>query len=180
MSLRDQLLKAGLVSADAVKKAEAGQRKQSHQAKKGNEQARAAEARKAEEQKAGQQEAERKRSRDREIERQRAAERKRQEDLARARQLIEANRVNDRNAEDRYNFQEGRFVRSVRVSEPQRRQIAMGKLGIAKMDSKGLDFAIIPREVALKLQDFVPDRVLVLLDETDQFDDDPWAGWDSE
>lgn len=176
MSLRDQLLKAGVVSADTVAKAENERRKQTHQAKKGQPEAKTAEQQRAAEQRARQQaEAEARRQRDRELNAQREAERRRKEDLARARQLIEANRVNDPKAEDRYNFTDGRFVRSVRVTDAQRRQIAMGKLGIARMDNKGFDFALVPREVALKLQGFCADRVALLYEETDTLEDDDWA-----
>ncbi|PWV65911.1 DUF2058 family protein [Plasticicumulans acidivorans] len=174
MSLRDQFLKAGLVTADAVKKAETEKRKQQHQSTKQS--AKGKQAGPSEEQRQRQAEQEAKRQRDRELNARKEAERKRQADLARAKQIIEANRQNDPQAEDRYNFQEGRFVRSVRVTDAQRRLIAMGKLGVARMDARGFDFVLIPREAALKVQEICPERLSLLFEECDSLEDDDW-GW---
>jgi uncharacterized protein len=165
MSLRDQLIKAGLVTEDQAKKAAADARKQSHNARKpgGDPQAavRAAQQRRLEE------EARRKRERDRELNLQREAERKRREALQRAQQLIAEHRQNVPDAEVRYSFVEkGRFVRSIWVTDPQQQALADGRLAIARAAGPHR-FALIPAEVARQVQEVAPERVLLLHDPSD-------------
>lgn len=176
MSLRDQLLKAGLVSADAVQKAEKDRKQQQHRQTKQTPPAQR-DAQKAEAERQRQAEAEARRQRDRELNAQREAGKQRQADLARARQIVDAHRLNDPKAEDRYNFPDGRFVRSVRVTAAQRRQIALGQIGIVRMDAKSFDFALVPRAEALKVQAIVPERLALLYEESDGLEEDDWGDW---
>lgn len=176
MSLRDQLLKAGLVSADAVQKAEKDRKQQKHQQQKQQSPSQR-DAQKLEAERQRQAEAEAKRQRDRELNAKREAEKQRQANLARVSQLVEAHRLNDARAEDRYNFPDGRFVRSVRVTAAQRRQIALGQIGIVRMDAKNFDFALVPRAEALKVQEIVPERLALLYEESDGLEEDDWGDW---
>jgi uncharacterized protein YaiL (DUF2058 family) len=176
MSLRDELLKAGLVSADRAKQLEADTRKQGHQRKKG--QAAAAEdaARQAEIRQRTEAEAARKRERDRRMNEEREAEKRRRERQARARQLLDAHRLNEPDAEIRYHFPEGRFLRAVRVTSAQRKALATGRMGIARGHRHEFDFVLTSRDIAQKLAEFAPERVLLLYPEcSDVEDDEDWG-----
>ena len=123
-------------------------------------------------------EAARKREQDRQLNQKRAAEKQRREEAARARQLIDGHRLNEPEAEQRYNFQDGRFVRSIRVTAAQRKALALGRLAIVQGDRSEFDFALIPREIALKLAEFVPERVLLLYSESSGDEtEDEWGDW---
>ena len=176
MSLRDELMKAGLVSAERAKQLEADTRKQGYQRKKG--QALAAEdaARQAEIRQRTEAEAARKRERDRRLNEEREAEKRRREQQARARQLLDAHRLNEPDAEIRYHFPDGRVLRSVRVTPAQRKALAMGRMAIARGDRHEFDFVLTPRDVAQKLAEFTPERVLLLYPESgDVEDEEDWG-----
>ena len=174
MSLRDQLLKAGLASADQAKKLNADVRKQEHQRKKNKAIADEEAARQAEARRQAEAEAALKRERDRQLNLEREAEKQRRELAARARQLIDSHRLNHPDAEIFYNFldSDGRWIRAIRVLPPQRKGLAMGRLAIVRGDRHEFDFALAPRETALKLAEFAPERVLLLHPESDGTEDD--------
>ena len=177
MSLRDQLLKAGLVSQEKANKVEADSRKQAHKTKKDKATSAAEAARQAQAKRSREAEAERKRERDRQLNQEREAQKKRKEQAARARQLIESNRLNEAEAEIRYNFVvDGRYIRSVRVTRQQQKHLAMGRIGIARNADNEYDFSLIPREAALKLAEFHPEDLLLLYPESDSADEeiDDW------
>jgi hypothetical protein len=166
MSLRDELMKAGLVSAERAKQLEADTRKQGYQRKKG--QALAAEdaARQAEIRQRAEAEAAHKRDRDRRLNEEREAEKRRREQHARARQLIDAHRLNEPDAEIRYHFPEGRYLRGVRVTSAQRQALATGRMAIVRGDRHQFDYVLASRAVAQKLAEFAPERVLLLYPES--------------
>jgi hypothetical protein len=175
MSLREQLFKAGLVTAEQIKQAETEAKKKTHQSKKDKALGAEEAARKAAEQRQRQEEAARKRERDRALNEEREAIKRRRENAARVRQLIATNRVNDAQAQIRYNFQAGRVVRSVRVTPPQQRLLAQGRLGIVRNPHDEFDFPIVPRDTADKLAAIDPALVLLLYEESTQPDDDDWG-----
>ena len=122
-SLRDQMLKAGLVSKGKVKqqKQNSGKkrRRQSPQQDSGNPALAQAEAvRKAKQQ------------RDRALNLEREQAKQRKELRARMRQLLRKERVNDKKAEDRYNFTIGERLKSLYVTSRQRQQLMAGELAI--------------------------------------------------
>ncbi len=175
MSLRDQLLKAGLVSSEQVKQAEKSKKAQTHQAKKTRKPVdpEAEQVRRAQEA-----EAAAKRERDRQLERERQGKRQQREAMLKARQLMDAHRVNDPKAEHKYNFSHnGKVIRSVRVTESQQRLLGMGKLGIIRNDRDPYDYPLVPREIAEKIQALGPGWVMTLHDENDGSDDDWPADW---
>jgi uncharacterized protein YaiL (DUF2058 family) len=179
MSLRDELLKAGLVSSDKAKKLDSDGRKQDYQRKKGQALIPEEEAQRAEARKRVEADSLGKREQDRQLNRAREAEKKCREQVARAHQLIEAHRVNESEAEIAYNVQNGNRIRTVRVTAQQRRALAMGRLAIVRGDRRELDFALVPREIAQKLVEFAPDRVLLLHPESSGIDpDDEWGDWE--
>lgn len=173
MSLRDQLLKAGLVSADKAKKADTEARKQSHQQKKNKGLAAEDAARKAEEQRQRDEEAAQKRERDRQLNREREAEKQRRAELARVRQLLAAHRQNEPKAEIQYNFlaPDKRFIRYVRVTPPQQKQLARGQLGIVSNDENEFDFVLVSRDTVLAIAAAHPERVLLLHEPSSGNDD---------
>ena len=162
MSLQEQLLKAGLVSAGDLKKQEQEARKRFHESKKDKAIATAKANRKAEEQRHLEQELARKRDHDRQLNREREAQKKLREERARARQLIASHRLNDSAADIPYNFMDGSYIRFVRVTPQQQIQLAKGRLGIVRSFDSDYDFPLVPRETALKLADSFSDRVLLL------------------
>lgn len=178
MSLRDELLKAGLVSADKIKQMESDARNRQHQSKKSKTLAAEDAARQAEARRRAEAEAARKRGQDRQLNQKREAEKQRREQAARARQLIDGHRLNDPEAEQRYNFQDGRFVRAIRVTPAQRKALAAGQMAILRGYRGEFDFPLVPREIALKLAEFVPERVLLLNPESSGDEaEDEWGDW---
>ncbi|MDG4552979.1 MAG: DUF2058 family protein [Candidatus Competibacter sp.] len=175
MSLRDELLKAGLIPSEQAKKRDSDTRRQEHQRKKNKALGVAEEARREEARQRVEAEAARKREQDRQLNRKREAERQLRELVARARQLIDAHRLNEPSAEAIYNFRDGRFIRAIRVTSAQRKVLARGRLAIVRGDRDEFDFPLVPRETADKLAQFMPERVLLLYPESD-FDEteDEW------
>ncbi len=167
MSLRDELLKAGLVASEQVKKRDSDTRRQEHQRKKNKALGAEEAARREEARQWAEAEATRKREQDRRLNQQREAEKQHRELAARARQLIDAHRLNEPSAEAIYNFQDGRFIRAVRVTPAQRKALATGRLAIVRGDRSEFDFPLLFREIAAKLAQFSPERVLLLYPESD-------------
>jgi len=169
MSLRDELLKAGLASADQAKKLDSAARKQGHQQKKDKALAIEAAARQAEVRRQLEAEAAGKREADRRLNLEREAEKQRREQAIRTRQLIDSHRLNEAEAEIHYNFldRDGHWIRAIRVTAPQRQGLATGRLAIVRGDRHEFDFALIARETALKLAEFTPERLRVLHPEGD-------------
>ena len=167
MSLREQLLKAGLVSGNKVKETESIVRKQKHQIKKNKSLATAEAVKKAAEQQRLAAEEQRKKERDRELNRESEAKKKRTAELARLRQLIDGQRLNDSEAELRYNFSpDGRRVCFVRVTPQQQKHLAMGKIGIVRNHEDEWDFVMVPRQTALTIADIDPASMLLLYPES--------------
>ena len=173
MSLRDELLKAGLVSADKAKKRESDARKQDHQRKKDKTQAAEEAARQAELRRQLEAEAERKREQDRQLNQARVAERQQRERQERARQVIDSHRLNQVDAEIFYNFldSDGRWIRAIRVTAAQQRGLATGRLAIVRGERSVFDFPLVARETAVRLAEFAPERILLQHPEGDAADD---------
>ncbi|MCB1809716.1 MAG: DUF2058 domain-containing protein [Candidatus Competibacteraceae bacterium] len=177
-SLREQLLKAGLVSEEQVKRSETGKRKQKYQGQKDRKLAQEEAAkRRAEKERLAQEEAA-KRERDQALNKQRDAKQKRREELARIRQLLSKHRKNDPNAELPYNFQSGKVIRKVRVTAQQQKQLGAGRLGIVRNPQDEFDFALLPREIALKIGEIEQRALVVLYDEGAPDEEDDWGDWE--
>jgi uncharacterized protein YaiL (DUF2058 family) len=173
MSLRDELVKAGLVSPEKARETETNTRKQAHKSRKDKAAGDAETARRAEAQRKRQQALARQRERDRQLNRQREEQKAERARLARARQLIDSNRLNDPGAELRYNFvARKRFIRYVRVTEQQQRLLGRGRIGIAVNDMDPYDYPLIPRETALELAKIYPQKLLLLHPESSSEDGD--------
>lgn len=137
--LRDQLLKAGLVSKKQAKKAKLEQHRNRKQKK---EDPTAAISDKAREEQAAQA------RRNRELNQQRAEEKRQLEQKAQVKQLIEDNRLEQDERGERYNFVEKNQIKRIYVSEEMAEQLSHGKLAIVKL---GDSYEVVPAKVARQI-----------------------------
>ncbi len=143
LSLQEQLLKSGLVSAAQAKSVKSDKRKQTQQQRKNKvevvdeakELAQKAQAEKIE--------------RDRELNQLRQQQEEQKQLAAQVKQIIELNRL-PRDAEGlAYNFTDNNKVKRLYVSETMRDQIAQGRLAIVKL---GTSYEVVAAEAARKIQ----------------------------
>jgi uncharacterized protein YaiL (DUF2058 family) len=146
-SLRDQLLKSGLVDdkkAKQVAKEKRDEFKQQKQAGKN-----APTAADIARERAAREQAERA-ERDREI------NRKKQENAARkalyieARQLISSNRIERKGGELPYRFRDGTKIEKIYVTDVLQQQLARGQTGIARI---GKEYVLVPAETMHRLKE---------------------------
>jgi uncharacterized protein len=163
MSLREQLLKAGLVNKKQAKKAENQSRQQEHNAKKNKSAALELESQREEELRLIEQQRLEKQQQDLELNRQRERIRIDRENVLRCRQLMNSNGLNERSAQERYYFLEaGRYVRKIQVTAWQREMLARGRLAIGRAYEHLDDFLILPYDVAQTVLQLNPEMVLTL------------------
>jgi uncharacterized protein YaiL (DUF2058 family) len=177
MSLRDQLLKAGLVSKKQAKQAESQSKQKEHQAKKNKAVAEQVEREIEAEQRVLEQQREDKKRSDYELNMMREQRRQAWEDQLRCSQLMRSNAVNESKAQHTYYFLEtNRFVRKVMVTTWQREMLARGKLAIGRLDEDVDEFLILPYHVAQVVLQLHPAMVITLhpevSDETEMRADD--------
>ncbi len=143
LSLQEQLLKSGLVSAAQAKSVKSDKNKQIQQQRKhkvevvdeAKELAQKSQAEKTE--------------RDRELNQLRQQQQEQKQLAAQIKQIIELNRL-PRDAEGlAYNFTDNNKVKRLHVSEAMRDQIAEGRLAIVKL---GQQYEVVLAEVARKIQ----------------------------
>ncbi|MBD9482116.1 DUF2058 domain-containing protein [Pseudomonas sp. PDM14] len=169
LSLRDQLLKAGLVNEKQAKQADKQKQKQQRLEKKGqvevdDEQKRIAQAAMAE-----------KVARDQELNRQQQEKAEQKARSAQIKQLIETSRLPKLTTEDYYNFVDDKKVKRLSVNNLMRDKLSRGSLAIVR---HGGGYEVIPREAALKIQERDPQRVVQLNVQTEAPDaDDPYAAY---
>lgn len=147
-SLKDQLLKAGLVNKQQVKKVEHEKRKSKGAGKVGtaadSDTALRAQAEKAE--------------RDRELNRKRQEEAERKANAAAIRQLIESNRIDKGAGDIPYNFTDGGKISRIYVTTEVHAQLVKGALCLAKL---GACHELVRPEVAEKIHARDPARVIM-------------------
>jgi uncharacterized protein len=153
-SLKDQLLKAGLIDPKQAKQADKEKRKQDKQARRTGqseqdeikEAAQAARVAKAEQ--------------DRELNRQRNQEAQQKALQAQIRQLIQNHRQSKEagSMSVEYNFTHNKLIKKMRVSTHVQRQIVLGHLTIVGL---GDTYELVPRVVAQKIAQRDPAAVLV-------------------
>ena len=169
LSLRDQLLKAGLVNEKQVKQAGKQQKKQQRlvhkgQAEKDDSQREAALKAQAEKQ-----------ARDQELNRQQQEKAEQKARTAQIKQLIETSRLPKLTTEDYYNFVDDKKVKRLSVNKLMRDKLSSGSLAIVR---HGGGYEVIPREAALKIQERDPRRIVQLNTQTEAPDaDDPYAAY---
>lgn len=163
MSLRDQFLKAGLVSKKQAKQAEAQAKNKEHQAKKNKVVAEELAAEKEEELRRIEAKRLEKHQSDLELNLKREQLRIERENFLRCRQLLKSNAANEMRASEVYYFLESdRFVRKVLVTSWQREMLARGKMAIGRMSEQVDEFVIIPYAVAQTILDLHPGFIITL------------------
>jgi len=170
LSLQEQLLKSGLVSAAKAKSVKAEKRKQTQQQRKNKvevvdeakELAQKAQAEKIE--------------RDRELNQQRQQQEEHKQLAAQIKQLIELNKLPQDPDGLTYNFTDNNKVKRLYVSEAMRDQIAEGRQAIVKI---GQQYEVVSAEVAQKIQSRDAASVIVLNEPNKTVDatDDPYAAY---
>lgn len=167
MSLRDQLLKAGLASKKQAQQVESQKRKQEHDAKKNKELENKLKQEQESELKKLEEEAQERRELDWQLNKNRDQLLAQRESLFRAKQLLRSQAANQREAHECYFFTEGNAIRKVMVTSWQREMLARGKLGIGKPEEDTDDFLIVPMECAKLVLEICPAKILVLHSEVD-------------
>lgn len=169
LSLRDQLLKAGLVNEKQAKRAVKQKQKQQRLEKKGQ-----VEKDDSQREAALKAQAE-KLARDQELNRQQQQKAEHKARAAQIKQLIETSRLPKLTTEDYYNFVDDKKVKRLSVNKLMRDKLASGSLAIVR---HGGGYEVIPREAALKIQERDPQRVVQLNTRTEEPDaDDPYAAY---
>lgn len=169
-SLADQLLKAGMVDKQKVRKVQAEKRKQERQRRHNKIEVKdeAAElAAKA---------AAKKQARDRELNRQRKAKAEQQAKMAQVKQLIEANRIDYQPGETAWNFSEGGKVRQLYLPEKLRAQVLSGAVAVV---SATQGYELVPLTIAERIAERLPDRIVYHADATEDAEiDEDYAGYE--
>jgi uncharacterized protein YaiL (DUF2058 family) len=169
LSLRDQLLKAGLVNEKQAKQAGKEKQKKQRLEHKGH-------IEKDESQKlAAQQAMAEKAARDQELNRQQQEKVEKKARAAQIKQLIEVSRLPKLTTEDYYNFVDDKKVKRLSVNTLVRNKLSSGSLAIVR---HGGGYEVIPREAALKIQERDAQRIVLLNTPTEAPDaDDPYAAY---
>lgn len=172
-SLKDQLLKAGLIDPKKAKQAEKEKRKQDNQAR------RTGQSEQDEVKAAAQAAREAKAERDRELNRQRNQEAEQKALQAQIRQLVQNHRQSKGTGpgDMEYNFTHSSRIKKMRVSAKIHRQIVLGHLAIVCV---GESYELVPRIVANKIAQRDPASVLVNnfnAQSTEVIEDDPYKDY---
>ena len=171
ISLRDQLLKAGLVNEKQAKQAGKEKQKQQRLAHKGQIELDDTQQRLAAEAKAE------KVKRDQELNRQQQEKVEQKARAAQIKQLIEVSRLPKLTTEDYYNFVDDKKVKRLSVNTLMRNKLANGALAIVQHQG---GYEVIPREAALKIQERDPRRIVqlnILTEVKTPEEDDPYAAY---
>lgn len=169
LSLRDQMLKAGLVNEKQAKQVGKEQQKKQRLEQKGH-------IEKDESQKlAAQQAMAEKAARDQALNREQQEKIEQKARIAQVKQLIEVSRLPKLTTEDYYNFVDDKKVKRLPVNALVRNKLSSGSLAIVR---HGGGYEVIPREAALKIQERDAQRVVLLNTPTEAPDaDDPYAAY---
>ena len=170
ISLRDQLLKAGLVNQKQAKQVGKEKQKQQRLVHKGQIEADDTQARLAAEAQAE------KVKRDQELNRQQKEKAEAKARAAQVKQLIEVSRLPKLTTEDYYNFVDDKKVKRLSVNTLMRNKLSSGSLAIVHHAG---GYEVIPREAALKIQERDPQRIVQLNVQTEEVstEDDPYAAY---
>jgi uncharacterized protein YaiL (DUF2058 family) len=177
MSLRDQLLKAGLVSEQQAKEAErqAGQQQRQRQKQQPKEKRAAVSAAEL----AARQAQAAKTARDQELARRHNAQSDAKARLAQIDQLIEQHRLPRSPSEERYNFTDGGKIRRIPADAALRARIIHGELAVVR---GGGTYELVPVEVAGRIRERDERAVIVWLAAAPQgaapAAEDPYKGFE--
>lgn len=168
MSLREQLLAAGLVSKKQADQADKQQKQKHHQHAKGKP------AQQEEAKRAAQQAQAAKAARDQELNRQRQEQAEQRARAAQVKQLIEENRLPKLETDEYFNFVDRGKVRRMSVDAQRREQIMAGTLMIVRLEGR---YEVVPKDIAEKVRERSA-RAVVTLNQSDSeskpAEDDPY------
>jgi uncharacterized protein YaiL (DUF2058 family) len=166
-SLKDQLLKAGLVSEKQLKQVAHDQRKGG----KGNTQQKGTAAQQNEAQRA----ADTKAARDRELNRKRQEEAERKALFAQIKQLVESNRLDKTEGDIPFNFTDGSKIKRLYVTKEIQEQLVAGTLSIVRQGGR---YHLLRPDVAEKIRERNPASVITIDNRAETPDaDDPYAAY---
>ncbi|MCD4863118.1 MULTISPECIES: DUF2058 domain-containing protein [Pseudomonas] len=169
MSLRDQLLKAGLVNEKQAKQAVKQKQKQTRMEHRGQ-----TEKDRSQELAVQQAQAE-KLAKDQELNRAQEEKKKRKAEQAQIKQLIETSRLPKLSTEDYYNFVDDKKVKRLSVNVMMRDKLSKGSLAIVRYEGR---YEVVPRATAERIQERDPKRVVLLNVQSGEPDpDDPYAAY---
>ena len=171
LSIRDQLLRVGLVNKKQANQVGKDKHKQQRLVYKGQIEADNSQVRLALEVQAD------KFERDQDLNRQYQEKSNANARNAQVKQLVEASRLPKLNTDEDYNFVDSNKVKSPPVNMLMRNKLSNGSLAIVRYGGR---YEVIPREAALKLQELAPERIvqLIALAKRQVFDgDDPYAAY---
>ncbi|KAF1071449.1 MAG: hypothetical protein GAK45_00498 [Pseudomonas citronellolis] len=169
MSLRDQLLKAGLVNQKQAKQASREKQKQErlehkNQVQKDDSQRQAALQAQAEKQ-----------QRDQELNRQQQEKANKKARTAQIKQLIEGTRLPRMETDDYYNFVDNKKVKRIAVNDMLRDKLSRGSLAIVSHEGR---YEIVPRDAALRIKERDERRIILLNEPSGEPDeDDPYKDY---
>jgi uncharacterized protein YaiL (DUF2058 family) len=156
LSLRDQLLKAGLVTEQQVQRAERDQRQQQFRAPRDKKRPPPGPT---PAQLAAQKAAAEKAAKDAEANRRKQEKLERRARYAEIKQLVAAHQVPRVETEDFYNFQDGAQIRRIEVTPELREKLVSGVLAIVRCEGR---FAFVPATVGEQIGARVPKALLHL------------------
>jgi uncharacterized protein len=164
LSLREQLLKAGLVTEQQAAKAERDQNRQQYVAPRGRKQQRGPTPQEV----AAQKVAAEKAARDAELNRRKQEKLERRAKFGAIKQLVEQHQVARVETEDFYNFQDGIRIRRIPVTPELRKQLISGHLAIVRNEGR---YAFVPAAIGLQVRERV-ERALIHLNTPDKVTDE--------
>ncbi|HEY1898302.1 MAG TPA: DUF2058 domain-containing protein [Steroidobacteraceae bacterium] len=160
LSLRDQLLQAGLVNEQQVKDAERHEQRKHYQGHK--QQPRANRNGPTPQEIAAKKQAEAKAARDQELNRRQQEKAKRKALYAQIKELVTQNRIARADAEETYNFIDGGKVRRIRADAALRERITRGEVMLVRCEGR---YELVLPAIADKIRERDP-RAVVTLDQT--------------
>ena len=168
LSLREQLLKAGLVTEQQAQRADRDQKRQQYTAPRGRKAQSAPTPRELAARKAAAEKA----AQDAELNRRKQEKADRRAKFAEIRQLVEQHQVPRVETEDHYNFLDGIRVRRIAVTPQLRERLVRGDLGIVRNDGR---YAFVPSGIAEQIRSRV-ERALIHLNKPEAAPDpdDPY------
>ena len=174
-SLRDQLLKAGLVTESQATRAEQDQQRKKHRQKKGGAKADSAQAAAKRQQAAAAQAA--KAARDRELNQARQEKIAARARAAEIRQMVDQHRLPALEGDglEYFNFVTFRKIRRIAVNDERREKLRKGELAIVWFEGRT---AMVPADVAAKIRERDEKAVIAYREGPDEVDEnDPYKDY---
>ena len=151
LSLREQLLQAGLVTEKQARQAERGKSQQRHREAKGTKPAPPEPAKSAQQAQAA------KLLRDQELNRKQQEKAARKARAAELRQLVEQSRVTRPESDDYYNFVDGGRIHRLQVTPELRARIVAGSLCIVRYDGR---YDLVPADAIDRIRERHPEAIV--------------------